>query len=285
VEDAEIRRKLTAGSAYADLPGHHVTVSQLVAYNMARFRKAAGLTQEELGERLGGWSAASVSAAERSWDGKRIRKFDADEIVNMATTLGIPVTALFLPPEDDGVEHRYLFHMLDRTGSEGGSVCHSMHDLFMYLMSEPTDDDSPVMNAYRQRYVGAVNAYLDSGGGEELIKYMEDLTTEERIVGRIARLRGQYDALRGMLTDIDQLQEALADHLMAVRGRPLGGDDRRTPERREWDAQMAKIMKELFGDTSFTLDQIKQAEQEANRRGIFPPPRERWFEPEDPDPS
>ena len=280
MEDAEIRAKLKPGSGYTDLPGEHVTINQIVARNLAYFRKVAGLTQEELGERLG-WSKVVVSAAERSWDGKRVRQFSADDVVVIAMALDIPVTALFLPPEDDGVEHRYLFHVPDEAGGEGGSVCHIMHDLFLYLMSEPTDDDSPAMSAYRERYVAAVNAYLDSGRGEELIKYVEDLTTEERIVERLARLRGQYDALRGMLTDIDQLQEALADHLMKVRGRPLGWEDRRTPERREWDSQMAQIMKELFGDTSFTTDQIKQAEKEAARRGIAPPPRDRWFEPED----
>ena len=101
---------------------------------------------------------------------------------------------------------------------------------------------------------------------------------------RLARLRSQYDALRGILTDVDQLQEALTDRLMQVRGRPLAPEDRRTPERREWDAQMVRIMKELFGDTaSFTRDQVAQAEEEALKRGIAPVPRERWFEREEPE--
>jgi transcriptional regulator with XRE-family HTH domain len=282
VEDAEIRQKLAAGSAYADLPGRHVTISQLVAYNMARFRKAAGLTQEELGERLGGWSGASVSAAERSWDGKRIRKFDADEIVNIAMTLDMPVVALFLPPEDDGVDVRYLFD-LPGESAISSSNSRTAADLFMYLLSEPDDDDTPPAKAYRQRYIAGLNTYLEVARGAEFASYLETLTAEDRIVDRLARLRSQYDALRGLLTDIDQLQEALTDRLFEVRGRPLASEDRRTPERREWDAQMATILKELFGDTSFTLDQIKQAEREAARRGISPPPRERWFEPEEPD--
>jgi transcriptional regulator with XRE-family HTH domain len=281
VEDAEIRRKLATGSAYADLPGRHVTVSQLVAYNMARFRKAAGLTQEELGERLGGWSGASVSAAERSWDGKRIRKFDADEIMNIAMTLDVPLVALFLPPEDDGVDIRYLFDLAGESAPVPSDT-RTMADLFTYLMSEPDDDDTPVMRAYRERYIAGINAYLQVARGAELATYLENLTTEDRIADRLARLRGQYNALRGLLSDIDQLQEALTDRLFEVRGRPLASEDRRTPERREWDAQMATILKELFGDTSYTLDQIKQGEQEAARRGISPPPRERWFEPEDP---
>src|SRR5580704_18026639 len=86
----------------APLPERTVTVNQLVAYNMAFYRKAAGLNQEELGVRLGGWSAASVSAAERSWDSGRVKKFDADEVAGIAAALGVPVIAGFLPPEDDG---------------------------------------------------------------------------------------------------------------------------------------------------------------------------------------
>src|SRR5580658_7913741 len=95
----------------AGLPERHVTMSQLVAYNMAFFRKAAGLDQKEFGH-LVGWSAASVSAAERSWDSKRIKKFDADEITQIAAVLGLPVTAMFLPPADHGTAVRYVIDML-----------------------------------------------------------------------------------------------------------------------------------------------------------------------------
>lgn len=90
-------------------------MSQLVAYNMAFFRKAADLGQQEFGQ-LVGWSAASVSAAERSWDGKRIKKFDADEITQIAAVLGLPVTALFLLPEDHGTAVRYVIDMLRQPG-------------------------------------------------------------------------------------------------------------------------------------------------------------------------
>jgi transcriptional regulator with XRE-family HTH domain len=97
-----------AGGASGGLPEREVSINQLVAYNMNYFRKVADLTQEQLGERLGGWSGASVSAAERSWDGKRVRKFDADEVVNIALALGVPVIALLLPPADADTAVRYL---------------------------------------------------------------------------------------------------------------------------------------------------------------------------------
>ena len=87
-----------------------MTVNRLVAYNMAFFRKAAGLGQQEFGAPLG-WSVASVSAAERSWDGKRVKKFDADELVLIAAVLGVPLAALYLPPEDHGTAVRYVLRL------------------------------------------------------------------------------------------------------------------------------------------------------------------------------
>ena len=56
---------------------------------MAFFRKAAGLDQKEFGE-LVGWSAASVSAAERSSEAKRVKKFNAEEITLSPPCSGSP---------------------------------------------------------------------------------------------------------------------------------------------------------------------------------------------------
>src|SRR4051812_43411219 len=83
MDDAEIRARLSPGSGYTDLPGQHVTINQIVAWNMTYGRRGGGFTKEELGEQLR-WSAAVVSAAERSWDAKRIRQFTADDLVNIA---------------------------------------------------------------------------------------------------------------------------------------------------------------------------------------------------------
>lgn len=102
VSDAEPRSD-------AGLPARVVTLNQLVGYNMRWFRQAAGITQEELGRRLGGWSKVVVSAAERSWDGQRVRKFDADEMTRIASALGIPVIALLLPPVDADTAVDYDF--------------------------------------------------------------------------------------------------------------------------------------------------------------------------------
>src|SRR5260221_186 len=94
---------------YSSLPGEHVSIDQVVAMNMRYWRRKAGLTQEELGERIG-WTAPNVSAAEVSARARKDRRrFDAHILAALAKALGVPVAALFLPPEDDGVAKRYLF--------------------------------------------------------------------------------------------------------------------------------------------------------------------------------
>ena len=123
------------------------TVNQLVGFNVTYFRKAAGLTQEGLGERLGGWSAASVSA-ERSWDGRRVRKFDADELVMIAEVLGVPVPGLFLPPDEGGPSIQYVLDL----GIPGQETCEDWLSLIL-----PADEgESPVMDAYRKRLIAMV---------------------------------------------------------------------------------------------------------------------------------
>ena len=85
------------------------TPNQVVAFNLRRIRLESGLTQEEAVERAGPflpgkpWSRVVWSAAERSVAGKRIRQFDADELVALAAAFGVPVAAFFLPPDPDGV--------------------------------------------------------------------------------------------------------------------------------------------------------------------------------------
>jgi transcriptional regulator with XRE-family HTH domain/vacuolar-type H+-ATPase subunit H len=136
---------LTQGQR-ADLPVRRVTVNSIVALNMAYFRKAADLTQEELGERIG-WGKSVVSTAERSSDAKRVRSFSAEDLIAISTALGIPLAALFLPPEDHGTAVRYV---LDGPGHKHLEVT----DLLAYV-SPAYGGDSPVMDAYRKRNIAA----------------------------------------------------------------------------------------------------------------------------------
>ena len=75
------------------IPAVPVTADQIVALNLRHWRRAAGMTQEEAGARLG-WSDKNLSAAERSWDADRDRRrFDAQTLTEMALALGVPVAA------------------------------------------------------------------------------------------------------------------------------------------------------------------------------------------------
>jgi transcriptional regulator with XRE-family HTH domain len=197
-----VETKSVGPSTPDDVPGRHVTVNQVVGYNMARWRTAAGITQAELGERLGGWSNATVSAAERSWDGKRIRQFTADEIVAIALELGVPVPALFLPPEDDGASVRYLFH------PHNGGTCLDMAALFSLLLPETAEDPAPGKQ-WREAFEQATGRYLDAERGEELLASLRGWTTAEARAARLERMRGHRAAVLEMLADHDELAMAL----------------------------------------------------------------------------
>jgi len=71
-------------------------VSLTVAANMKRYRRQRGWTQEDLGEKLGGWSKAVVSAAETMRPG-RVRAFKVDELVLIADALGVSVMDMITP--------------------------------------------------------------------------------------------------------------------------------------------------------------------------------------------
>jgi transcriptional regulator with XRE-family HTH domain len=77
-----------------------MAVQQVVGYRMRLLRKAAGLTGEQFGRRLGAllgreWARQSVSAAEQGH-----RAFTAAEVFAIATLLGVKVGALFAPPPE-----------------------------------------------------------------------------------------------------------------------------------------------------------------------------------------
>jgi hypothetical protein len=151
-------------STPADLPERKITANQVVAYNMAHYRWAAGLTQEELGSRLGGWTKVAVSAAERSWDGKRIRKFDADDLAALAMALGVPVAAFFLPPDDSDMTFRYV---LDGPGFPDFTT------LLPQILSA-SDDDSPSFRAYRNRVFRLGLSSVENVGRTHAIQLSKD---------------------------------------------------------------------------------------------------------------
>lgn len=163
------------------LPAVTLTMDQLVAINMRRWRIAAGSTQEELGKLLG-WSGAVVSAAERSADPARDRRrFDAQALADIATALGVPLIALFLPPSDDGLSARYL--ITTSAGRELG-MGEYMDDVVMHDSGART----PAMSAYMEALLGAVDQYLDPEWAQHVSQWLAGDSPQLR-AERARRLR------------------------------------------------------------------------------------------------
>lgn len=85
-----------------------LTPNQIVAHNLARLRRQRGMTQQQTVESLAPylrspWSVASLSAAERSVDGKRIKEFDADELVALSRVFRVPLSFWLLPAAGEEV--------------------------------------------------------------------------------------------------------------------------------------------------------------------------------------
>jgi len=169
---------------------------------MTHFRRAAALTQEELGELLG-WSKAIVSAAERSWDGKRIRQFTVDDVAALARAFGIPLAALFLPPEDDGDKKRYVLRLTEKDAERL-----TMTDLTWLALTD-NENESPVMNIYRNRLRGAVTTYLDEFWAEEVAGWLRQIDSDEARADRAARLRSRRAALLDLAAELADLADAL----------------------------------------------------------------------------
>lgn len=159
----EIAKAALSAKGTVALTVRPVTINQVVAYNMAWYRKAAGLTQEDLGQRLGGWTKVAVSAAERSWDGKRVRKFDADDLVAIARAIGVPVPALFLPPDDAGIAITYE---LEETSEVEQRT--QLTALLPYFLPS-SGDQTPVMAAFRNRLMALGAKYLTETDHAEAI--------------------------------------------------------------------------------------------------------------------
>jgi transcriptional regulator with XRE-family HTH domain len=183
-----------------NLPAEHLTIDQLVARNMRRWRNAAGLTQDELGARLG-WTgpraAANVSAAERSADPTRdARRFDAQTLTELSLALSVPLIALFFPPEDDGEQVSYVFS--EPQGER------DMGDLMGLVVMTDSDDDQPVMEAYRERFRAAVHHYLDEKWRPEVAAWLAQIEERQLRADRAERMRAAADRMREDRDAIDR---------------------------------------------------------------------------------
>lgn len=199
-----------------DMPLRHVTMNQVVAHNVAYFRNAADLTQEELGNRLEKitgkrWSKATMSAVERSWDGNRIRSFDADDLLALSQALEVPVTALFLPPEEDGTVVDYVFTNVgsspyrDRTVKGGGSGSELLAQLFASEYDYMRGSD-----AFLERLQEALDFYYGSVPEDFFITRPAEAIDEHVAVDeQVNKLRRQIAALREVMATLDRAANKL----------------------------------------------------------------------------
>lgn len=185
-------------------PLREITVNQVVAWNLARCRRAAGLTQEQLGARAG-WSGESVSQAERSFQpGSRTREFSAQSLTVLALALGVPLTALFLPPDDDGTDVRYVI-----TGDRG--TRYAMQDYMALAVTPDGDDDTPVFEAYRDRFNAAAVRYLAPEWAATVARWTRGTRSPARVADLAARFRDRAAAQRQFAAEDDQLADAIEE--------------------------------------------------------------------------
>ena len=103
-------------------PPGAVDVNRVISYNLRIAREQNNWTQEQFADRLEVVTGrrptqTTVSALERAWEGGRRREFDAQELVDFAVALNVPVVWFFLPPPGDRREikntGRQLFALID----------------------------------------------------------------------------------------------------------------------------------------------------------------------------
>ena len=178
-----------------------VTVNQVVAWNIARWRRACGLTQAQLGSKIG-MSVASLSEAERSWDGKRTREFDAQSLTVIALALGVPLAALFLPPEDDGATVRYVVR-------DGEGRPYPMGAYMGLVVMPDNDDQTPVMTDYRDRLNAAAARYLDPDWMNAVARWLKGTGSPAGRAELAGRLEDRERALREDAAELGKLAAAI----------------------------------------------------------------------------
>lgn len=265
-----------------DIPERVISPDMLAAYNMARWRRECDMTQERLGEELGGWTRKAVSAAEHSWDGKRVRQFDAALIVRLARIFGIPVPGMLMPPPDDGEAFRYV---VDAGGSRMAAG-----EFFASLMADSrpaAGSRTGAREAYARELTAAVARYMDPAMRESAARGLRQDAGEERLdsalrraVGGSGILASLQDALSELRSDNELLREFLTATLRDTAGgrERLAALDREQRQRaldgigtrwRTDQSRLAALGREMFGDRGpATREEIDQVGARARERGL-----------------
>lgn len=174
--------------------------NQLVAFNMAFYRKAAGMLQEELAGELRTrtsmpWSKVSVSAAERSWDGDRPKHFDATQLLALADIFGVPITAFLLPPVEASTDNWALRPIRGAGGKKAWEI--SMLALLRCLY-HVADNAGPTARAYQER-----QKYVFGNLNQDDARPSGDLWREKQM-SALRDMNKHFDALKELAVFLSQ---------------------------------------------------------------------------------
>jgi transcriptional regulator with XRE-family HTH domain len=217
------------------------SVNQVVAYNLQRARRAAGLSQQVVAMMLSTntnrkWSVATLSAAERSWASDRTKRFDANELVAFAKIFKVPVSYFLIPPHWDGEPEAHFIMGNAEDGDPAEYVDGSYPVLYAQDLLEliepfrPSDDFILGM-----RHAMKVHADRDWSPSESTFKVNAAFSVHPTELARLLRLTAQA---------ID----------VSLRGGPeeSQAEERATPEQ-------LKEMNDLFESLEITEEKDKLA--------------------------
>lgn len=208
--------------------------SQLVAFNLARARRKAELTQQEAAEAISRyteteWTQATVATAESSVTGARIRQFSPSELLAFCFAFDVPIGWFFMPPSGDEAE---ALEMPKHAGGIGWD--------WVFRRTTPTESD--------------IDAYLDhQGDWARLSEVASERRPFHDRVGQV--LRGGGQTLRD-----DELQMYF---LLGLFRRGLGGP-------RDLRRQTSWGEERWFEDASAVLLRVSEAFAAIGRRGPSP---------------
>lgn len=181
------------------------TPNQLVAYNLARIRRQRGLTQEQTVEQLTTflgtrWSVASLSAAERSVDGKRVKEFNADELIALSRAFDVPLAFWFTPPPAD--EHP---RVATPDSSDEGLPVDTILDVVFGRIDNRHTLEHALLAGQTEPEAGSVGGRLHA---DTVLRLRRQLHGAFGDVGQARRVLEQVASMLGQLDNPDQNMSA-----------------------------------------------------------------------------
>lgn len=190
------------------------TINQVVAYNLQAARRAQQWPQDYLAHQLvkytnRPWSNATVSAAERSWESGRTRRFDANELLALSRVFNLPVAYFFLPPDHADESFAYI------AGTPGGPDEYKEGSYASLRPQDLLDAIAPLSTS--SEYADRLKATQDRLGGayRQRDDIPEGLDPEEEL----AIVEVQLKYARGWLSDIVTIEAEAQDRIASLTAR------------------------------------------------------------------